>query len=246
MAAASGHLALKWRMAVSAGDLDLAQTARAGLAAAAPVAATVATTAATTGTYDLNSLERATATLPAMPAQAAPRILAWPRSSTVDPRVQLARAVLPDHVGVATQRSHHPRGVGSQSTTATGAMETSPPTSTGTTTSCTRSAARASHHLNAGCALSRTRSRSPLSRSRWRWLLLDRDDACVGELAKHVCAVLRSKPADQGATASGTESSDPANSSTSSQTLDERTMRRLVEQCDQPSSNPPVRTLTWK
>ena len=69
MAAASGRLALKRRMAVSAGDLDLAQTARAGLAAAAPVAATVATTAATTGTYDLNSLERATATLPAMPAQ---------------------------------------------------------------------------------------------------------------------------------------------------------------------------------
>ena len=163
--------------------------------------------------------------------------------------MQLARAVLPDHVGVAAQRSRHPRGVGSQSTTATGAMETSPPTSTGTTTSCTRSAARASHHLNAGCALSRTRSRSPLSRSRWRWLLLDRDDACVGELAKHVkhvCAVLRAKPVDQGATASGTESSDPANSSTSSQTLDERTMRRLVEQCDQPSSNPPVRTLTWK
>ena len=69
MAAASGHLALKWRMAVSAGDLDLAQTARVGLAAVAPVVATVATTAATTGTYDLNSLERATATLPAMPAQ---------------------------------------------------------------------------------------------------------------------------------------------------------------------------------
>ena len=69
MAAASGHLALKWWMAVSAGDLDLAQTARAGLAAAAPVAATMATTVATTGTYDLNSLERATATLPAMPAQ---------------------------------------------------------------------------------------------------------------------------------------------------------------------------------
>ena len=69
MAVASGHLALKWWMAVSAGDLDLAQTARAGLAAAAPVVATVATTAATTGTYDLNSLERATATLPAMPAQ---------------------------------------------------------------------------------------------------------------------------------------------------------------------------------
>ena len=37
--------------------------------------------------------------------------------------MQLARAVLPDHVGVAAQRSHHPRGVGSQSTTATGAME---------------------------------------------------------------------------------------------------------------------------
>ena len=37
---------------------------------------------------------------------------------------------------------------------------------------------------------------------------LDHDDACVGELAKHVCAVLRSKPADQGATASGTESSE--------------------------------------
>ena len=69
MAAASGRLALKRRMAVSAGDLDLAQTARAGLAAAAPVVATVATTAVTTGTYDLNSLERATATLPAMPAQ---------------------------------------------------------------------------------------------------------------------------------------------------------------------------------
>jgi hypothetical protein len=60
----------------------------------------------------------------------------------VDPRVQLARAVLPDHVGVAAQRSCHPRGAGSQSTTATGAMETSPPTSTGTTTSCTRSAAQ--------------------------------------------------------------------------------------------------------
>jgi hypothetical protein len=67
MAAASGRLALKRRMAVSAGDLDLAQTARAGLAAAAPVAATMATTVATTGTYDLNSLERATATLPTMP-----------------------------------------------------------------------------------------------------------------------------------------------------------------------------------
>jgi hypothetical protein len=69
MAAASGHLALKWWMAVSAGDLDLAQPARVGLAAVAPVVATVAPTAATTGTYDLNSLERATATLPAMPAQ---------------------------------------------------------------------------------------------------------------------------------------------------------------------------------
>ena len=62
---------------------------------------------------------------------------------------------------------------------------------------------------------------------------LDRDDACVGELAKHVCAVLWSKPADQGATASGTESSDPANSSTSSQTLDERTMRRLEREKEQ-------------
>ena len=54
MAAASGRLALKWRMAVSAGDLDLAQTMQAGLAAAAapaPAAAAAPTVAA--GMYNL-------------------------------------------------------------------------------------------------------------------------------------------------------------------------------------------------
>ena len=51
-----------------------------------------------------------------------------------DPHVQLARAVLPDDVGVATLRSHRPRWEATLPlTTATGAMETSPPTSTGTT-----------------------------------------------------------------------------------------------------------------
>jgi hypothetical protein len=65
---------------------------------------------------------------------AAPRTLAWPWSSMADPHVQLARAVLPDDVGVATQRSHRPRWEATLPlTTATGAMETSPPTSTGTT-----------------------------------------------------------------------------------------------------------------
>ena len=51
MAAASGRLALKRRMAVSAGDLDLAQTMQAGLAAAA-APAPAAAAAPTAGMYN--------------------------------------------------------------------------------------------------------------------------------------------------------------------------------------------------
>ena len=53
MAAASGHLALKWRMAVSAGDLDLAQTMQLGLAAAAAPALVVAAAPTVAGMYNL-------------------------------------------------------------------------------------------------------------------------------------------------------------------------------------------------
>ena len=61
MAAASGRLALKARSAVSAGDINLAETAAAGLAAAAAPAS------ATAGTYNFDAIGRATNTLPAVP-----------------------------------------------------------------------------------------------------------------------------------------------------------------------------------
>jgi hypothetical protein len=69
MATVSGQLALKTRMAVSAGDVHLVQhTAQAGLAAAvAPApAAAAAAEAAVVGTYSFAAMEPATDTLPAM------------------------------------------------------------------------------------------------------------------------------------------------------------------------------------
>ena len=83
MAAASGRLALKWRMAVSAGDLDLAQTMQVGLAAAAapaPAAAAAPTVAA--GMYNL---VRWTSPLPAAPV-AQQRRPASPASDRADAR----------------------------------------------------------------------------------------------------------------------------------------------------------------
>jgi hypothetical protein len=83
MAAASGRLALKRRMAVSAGDLDLAQTMEVGLAAAAapaPAAAAAPTVAA--GMYNL---VRWTSPLPAAPV-AQQRLPASPASDRADQR----------------------------------------------------------------------------------------------------------------------------------------------------------------
>ena len=71
MATVSGHVVLKARMAVSAGDVHLAQHAQAGLAAVvvpAPAAASRAVpAAAVVGTYGFAAMERATDTLPVMP-----------------------------------------------------------------------------------------------------------------------------------------------------------------------------------
>ena len=82
MAAASGRLALKWRMAVSAGDLDLAQTMQVGLAAAAAPALVAAAAPTVAGMYNL---VRWTSPLPAAPV-AQQRRPASPASDRADAR----------------------------------------------------------------------------------------------------------------------------------------------------------------